>query len=72
MHVNPKMLPRLEELEADLEQRRTRATAEGWMGEIEGLDRTLSCLRDKRADALRLTRITRQVNLGMPTMTLPR
>lgn len=42
------------------------------MGEIEGLDRTLSCLRDKRADALRLTRITRQVNLGMPTMTLPR
>ncbi|ONI81318.1 hypothetical protein ALI144C_22660 [Actinosynnema sp. ALI-1.44] len=66
------MLPRLDELEIDLELRRIRATAEGWIGEIEGIDRALSCLRDKRADALRLTRITRQVDLGMPTVTPPR
>lgn len=66
------MLPRLDELEADLEQRRTRATAEGWLGEIEGIDRTLSCLRDKRADAMRLTRITAQVDLGMPTISTAR
>jgi hypothetical protein len=72
LHVNPKMLPRLDELETDLEQRRTRATAEGWIGEIEGIDRTLSCLRGKRADALRLTRITQQVDLGMPAVTSPR
>ncbi|WP_197289116.1 site-specific integrase [Nocardia sp. NRRL S-836] len=72
LHVNPKMLPRLDELETDLEERRKRAESEGWLGEIEGVDRTLRCLRDKRADALRLTRITRQVNLGMPTVAAPR
>jgi hypothetical protein len=44
------------------------ARAEGWLGEIEGVDLTLQCLRDKRADALRLTRITRQVDLGMPAV----
>jgi integrase len=71
LHINPKMLPRLDELEADLEDRKKRASAEGWLGEIEGIDRTLQCLRDKRADALRLTRITHQVNLGMPTITTP-
>lgn len=57
------MLPRLDDLEVDLEQGRVRATAEGWLGEIECIDRTLSCLRDKRVDALRLTRITGQVDL---------
>jgi hypothetical protein len=62
------MLPRLDELEVDLTQRRARATAEGWLGEIEGIDRTLSCLRDRRADALRLTRIARQVDLGIPAI----
>lgn len=62
------MLPRLDELESDLKERRKRATAEGWLGEIEGVDLTLQCLRDKRADALRLTRITRQVDLGMPAV----
>lgn len=72
LHVNPKMLPRLDELQTDLELRRARATAEGWLGEIEGIDRTLSCLRDKRADALRLTRITRQVDLGIPTIAASR
>jgi hypothetical protein len=68
LHVNPKMLPRLDELESDLEERRKRATAEGWLGEIEAVDLTLHCLHDKRADALRLTRITRQVHLGMPAV----
>lgn len=37
-----------------------------WLGEIEGIDHTLSCLRAKRADAQRLTSVTRQVDLGMP------
>ena len=27
------------------------------------------CLRDKRADTLRLTRLTHQVHLGMPAIT---
>ncbi|MEV0537554.1 hypothetical protein [Kitasatospora sp. NPDC050463] len=38
LHVNPKMLPRLDELEQDLPGRRQRAEAEGWIGEIEGID----------------------------------
>lgn len=50
------------------EARRKRATAEGWLSEIEGVDLTLQCLHDKRADALRLTRISRQVDLGMPAV----
>ena len=72
LHINPRMLPRLDELETDLEQRRKRAVSEGWLGEIEGIDRTLQCLRDKRDDALRLTSITRQVDLGMPTVAASR
>jgi hypothetical protein len=39
------MLPRLDELESDLEDRKKHAASEGWLGEIEGLDRTLRCLR---------------------------
>lgn len=62
VHVNPKMLPRLDELESDLEERRKRA------GAIEGIGLTLQCLRNKRADALRLTRITRHVDLGIPAV----
>jgi hypothetical protein len=59
--VNPKMLPRLDELEADLVQRRDHATANGWKGEIEGIDLTLTFLRSKRTQA------RRAVNLGMPS-----
>lgn len=62
------MLSRLDELEADLGKRRDRASDEGWLGEIEGIDLTLRSLRDKRADALRLTRITRDVDLGLPSV----
>lgn len=56
------------DLEADLTDRRSRAAAEAWLGKIEGINRTLQCLRDKRADALQLTRITREVDLGMPAL----
>jgi hypothetical protein len=35
-HVEPRMLPRLDEIEADLNARRHRAESEGWRGEIEG------------------------------------
>ena len=60
LHIDPKMLPRLDELERDLLARRERAEDEGWLGEIDGLDLTLSFLRDKRTRARRLT------NLGIP------
>lgn len=62
------MLPRLAELEKDLLVRRRRAEREQWLGEIEGIDMTLTFLRTKQADAARLTRRV-PVDLGLP---LPR
>jgi hypothetical protein len=65
LHVNPKMLARLDDLETDLLARRNRAEAEGWAGEIEGIDLTLSFLRTKREDTTRRTRHG-SMDLGMP------
>ncbi|GAA3618151.1 hypothetical protein GCM10022419_124610 [Nonomuraea rosea] len=59
------MLPRLDELETDLTARRSRAEHEGWLGEIEGIDLTLTFLRQKREQAQRHRRTT--VALGLPT-----
>ncbi|WP_405443689.1 hypothetical protein OG373_39390 [Streptomyces avidinii] len=64
LQVNPKMLSRLAELEKDLLMRRKRAQAEQWLGEIEGIDLTLTFLRSKRSDAARTRR--EPVHLGLP------
>jgi hypothetical protein len=64
--INPKMLPRLDEIEADLLARRARANREAWLGEVEGIDLTLTYLRQKRKETKRLTRVA-SVDLGMPT-----
>lgn len=64
LHIDPKMIGRLEEIETDLVKRRERAETEGWAGEIEGIDLTLSFLRSKQGDAERLSQ--RKVSLGMP------
>ena len=61
------MLPRLDEIEADLIARRSRADRRGWHGEIEGIDLTLTFLRGKRAQAQRAA-TTRPVSLGMPAV----
>jgi hypothetical protein len=42
LSINPKMLPRLDELEEGLLARRQRAINEGWRGEAEGLELTLT------------------------------
>ncbi|MBT2505915.1 recombinase [Streptomyces sp. ISL-98] len=47
------MLPRLDEIETDLLARRARAEQEGWLGEIEGIDLTLTFLREKREESQR-------------------
>jgi hypothetical protein len=65
LNVNPKMLGRLNELEADLLARRERAEDEGWSGEIEGLDLTLALLRTKRDATERLVRKP-LIDLGIP------
>ena len=67
LQVNPRMLPRLDELETDLLDRRSRAEQEGWLGEIDGLDLTLNLLRQKRDETRRMLR--RSTDLGMPRLT---
>ncbi|KUN85718.1 hypothetical protein [Streptomyces griseoruber] len=59
------MLPRLAELETDLLDRRARAEAEGWAGDIEGIDLTLSFLRAKRDETQRRDQRL-PVDLGIP------
>jgi site-specific recombinase XerD len=65
LQVNPKMLPRLDELKADLLARRERAQQEGWLGEIDGLDLTLGHLQQKRDGARRMVQAS-PVDIGMP------
>ena len=67
LQVDPKMLPRLDELETDLLDRRSRAEQGGWLGEIDGLDLTLNLLRQKRDETRRMLR--RSTDLGMPRLT---
>jgi hypothetical protein len=40
--INPKMLPRLDEIKDDLLARRARAEHEAWLGEVESIDLTLT------------------------------
>ncbi|TJZ94361.1 recombinase [Actinacidiphila oryziradicis] len=63
------MLDRLDEIERDLHDRRDRAKHEGWLGEIEGIDLTLSLLDQKRTEARRLVHQPATVDLGMPRFT---
>ena len=58
-------LPRLEEIEDNLPARRARAHQEAWLGEVEGIDLTITCLRQKRDQTQRLARIA-PADLGMP------
>jgi hypothetical protein len=68
LSINPKMLPRLDELETDLLARRQRAIDEGWRGEVDGLEPTLRFLRSKCAQAHRTAAMSR-VDLGLPTLS---
>jgi hypothetical protein len=71
LHIDPKMLDRLAEIELDLHARRQRAQTEGWIGEIEGLDLTLTFLRSEREEANRLRRRS-PISLGMPALPTSR
>jgi hypothetical protein len=65
ININPKMLPRLDEIEVGLLAHRARAEAQGWLGEIEGIDLTPSFLRQKRDQTRRLARVA-PVDLDTP------
>ncbi|WP_218001269.1 site-specific integrase [Nocardia thailandica] len=69
--INPKMIGRLDDIEADLLERRARAEREAWVGEIEGLDLTLTYLRQKREQTQRLSRLS-AVGAGPTMLTLDR
>ncbi|MGY3676557.1 tyrosine-type recombinase/integrase [Streptomyces sp. TE33382] len=71
LQVDPKMIPRLDELEVDLRDRRLRAEKEGWLGELEGIDLTLQFLQEKREQASRTRASSRRVPLGIPSMRPP-
>jgi site-specific recombinase XerD len=73
LSIDPKMLARLDELEADLVARRARAETEGWRGETEGIDLTLTFLRSKRAEVRRAagTVAPLPVQLGTPAVPPP-
>lgn len=69
LRIDGKMLGRLDELEGDLLARRARAESEGWVGEIEGIDLTLTFLVEKRLRAARQNRPAPS-SLGMPTVMI--
>jgi hypothetical protein len=73
LHVDPKMLGRLDELHTDLLARRAHAEAQGWLGELEGIDLTMRFLADKSAETQRLARHDHDTVtvLGMPTIGAP-
>jgi hypothetical protein len=66
LRIDPAMLARLQELETDLLARRDRALAEGWLGELEGIDLALTFLRQKRAQAQHQQHAP--VPLGLPIL----
>jgi hypothetical protein len=66
------MLPRLDELEADLRACQQRAIAEGWLGEVEGLNLTLTFLRSKRTQAQRAAAMHARTGPIMVTLGMPR
>ncbi|MBT2586448.1 hypothetical protein [Arthrobacter sp. ISL-95] len=55
------------ELREDLQQRREQALAQGWRGEIEGIDLTLRLLEEKIRQTTK-TRANAAMNLGMPSV----
>jgi integrase len=68
LRPDPTQQPRLKEIRDNLEARIIEAKREGWLGEIEGLQVSLSGAKDKLAQLDTTTqRRTRNVKLGMPT-----
>ena len=70
--IDRKVLARLDELEGDLQARRDRASGEGWLGEVEGIDLTLTFLRQKREQAKRNSTAVPLLLSAKPGSTRPR
>ncbi|MFB7053390.1 recombinase [Streptomyces vinaceus] len=68
LSVNPTMLPRLDELEDDLVARHQHGIAQGWKGESEGIELTLTFLRSKRSQVHGSQQLS-LVNLSIPSVS---
>jgi hypothetical protein len=69
--INPKMLPGSTRSRKICWPARARDEHEAWLGEVEGIDLTLTFLRQKRQETKRLARIA-PVELGIPVIATPR
>ncbi|MGV9248106.1 hypothetical protein [Streptomyces sp. NPDC003710] len=68
LRVDPQQRRRLEEIIRNLGDRIEEARANGWLGEVQGLQISLEAARNKLASLDRLTRTRNRtpVPLGMP------
>lgn len=69
LQVAPDQLGRLLELEKDIRRRVALAKTRGWLGEVAGLETTLTHVQQKKAQVARITRPTAvPVVLGVPNL----
>lgn len=71
LRVEPRQRDRLVEIARNLTDRIAEARANGWLGEVQGLQVSLEAARQKLASLDRLARTktsTGAVNLGMPVI----
>jgi hypothetical protein len=68
---DPTQQPRLEEIRDNLRDRITEARREGWIGELEGLQISLTGAEDKLSQIDRRAGKPATVNLGIPVVTSP-
>lgn len=69
LRVDPAQRRRLEEIIRNLTDRIDEARANGWLGEVQGLQISIEAARSKLAslDRLARNRSRTSINLGMPT-----
>ena len=70
LRVDPRQRHRLAEIIANLGDRITEARANGWLGEVQGLQVSLDAARAKMASLARAekARVSGQADLGIPTI----
>lgn len=78
LRVSPRQRPRLIEIIRNLGDRITEAKMNGWLGEVEGLQVSLTKAKEKLAsldrsiDRARNAGQSSPTDLGMPIITTPR
>jgi hypothetical protein len=78
LRVSPQQRPRLIEIIRNLGDRITEARMNGWLGEVEGIQVSLTKAKEKLAsvdrsiERVRTTGHSGPTDLGMPIITAPR